>query len=109
MLEARAAPFGDLDLKIGAVGFYPPGSPYAYEVRAFCPTNGSVMEDPVTGSLNASLAQWLVGTGQVSPPYVVSQGAALRRAGRVHISQDDEGAIWVGGGTVTCSTGNIVI
>jgi PhzF family phenazine biosynthesis protein len=109
VLDVRPSPFGDLDLKIGLVGFYPPGSPYAYEVRAFFPKDGSATEDPVTGSLNASLAQWLVGTGQVSPPYVVSQGAALRRAGRVHISQDDEGAIWVGGGTVTCSTGNIVI
>ncbi len=109
VLEVRPGLFGAVDYKVGVVGFYPPGSQYAYEVRAFCPGNGSTWEDPVTGSLNASLAQWLVGTGQVRPPYVVSQGTALGRVGRVHIDQDGDGAIWVGGGTVTCVTGTIDI
>ena len=65
------------------------------------------VEDPVTGSLNASLAQWLLGTGQLSSPYIASQGTALGRAGRVHIARGDDGTIWVGGGTVTCVTGEV--
>ena len=109
VLAVRPGPLGAVDYKVGVVGAYPAGSGFAYEVRAFCPANGATMEDPVTGSLNASLAQWLVGTGQARPPYVVSQGTALGRAGRVHIDQDEAGAIWVGGGTVACVTGNIVV
>jgi predicted PhzF superfamily epimerase YddE/YHI9 len=65
------------------------------------------VEDPVTGSLNASVAQWLLGTGRATAPYVASQGTALGRAGRVHISQDAEGTVWVGGGTVTCIDGSV--
>jgi PhzF family phenazine biosynthesis protein len=97
--------FDELDL--GVVGPYPEGSPYAFEVRAFFPKDGALVEDPVTGSLNASLAQWLLGAGRASAPYVASQGTALGRAGRVHITRDDDGTIWVGGGTVTCITGNV--
>ena len=84
-----------------------PGSPEAFEVRAFLPKDGSTVEDPVTGSLNASLAQWLLRTGRATAPYVAAQGAALGRAGRVHVSQDTDGTIWVGGGTVTCVTGEV--
>lgn len=86
-----------LDFDLGVAGFYPPGSPAAIEVRAFAPINGPAMEDPVTGSLNASLAQWLLGSGRLAAPYVASQGGALGRAGRVHIAQDEDGAVWVGG------------
>ena len=64
------------------------------------------MEDPVTGSLNASLGQWLLATGRVTAPYVASQGTAMGRRGRVHVSRDD-GQVWVGGGTVTCVTGTV--
>jgi PhzF family phenazine biosynthesis protein len=96
-----------LDFDLGVVGLYPPGGPYAYEVRGFFPKDGAAVEDPVTGSLNASLAQWLTATGRVSPPYVASQGTALGRTGRVQISQDDDGAIWVGGGTLTCMRGEV--
>ncbi|HEV2239723.1 MAG TPA: PhzF family phenazine biosynthesis protein [Streptosporangiaceae bacterium] len=95
------------DLDVGVVGPYPAGSPQAFEVRAFFPVYGATAEDPVTGSLNASLAEWLLRTGRATAPYVVSQGTALRREGRVHISVDDAGAIWVGGGTVTCVTGQV--
>jgi PhzF family phenazine biosynthesis protein len=90
---------------VGIVGPYPPGSPAAFEVRAFFPGNGQVTEDPVTGSLNASLAPWLLRTGRAQAPYVVSQGTALGRAGRVHVSCGDDGTIWVAGGTVTCVRG----
>jgi PhzF family phenazine biosynthesis protein len=98
---------GSVDLKIGVAGAYPPGSPAAFEVRAFLPRIGGTEEDPVTGSLNAALAQWLVGTGRASAPYVASQGTLLGRAGRVHISRDADGCIWVGGGTVTCVAGQV--
>jgi len=95
------------DLDVGVVGPYPPGSPQAFEVRAFFPVYGATAEDPVTGSLNASLAEWLLRTGRATAPYVASQGTALGRRGRVHISADEAGAIWVGGGTVTCVTGQV--
>ena len=85
-------------LDIGVAGAYPAGSPEAFEVRAFFPKDGATAEDPVTGSLNASLAQWLVRTGRATLPYVASQGTALGRRGRVHVTGDDDGAIWGGGG-----------
>jgi PhzF family phenazine biosynthesis protein len=96
---------GIVDLDLGLVGPYPPGSPQAFEVRAFFPKDGATTEDPVTGSLNASLAPWLLATGRAQAPYVVSQGTALGRAGRVHVSRDPDGTIWVAGGTVTCVRG----
>jgi PhzF family phenazine biosynthesis protein len=98
---------GFVDLDLGVVGPHPQGSPEAFEVRAFFPKDGSTVEDPVTGSLNASLAEWLIGTGRASAPYAASQGTVLGRAGRVHISQDPDGTIWVGGGTVTCIEGRV--
>lgn len=76
-------------------------------MRAFFPVDGAVVEDPVTGSLNASLAQWLLGTGRAHAPYVARQGTAIGRAGRVFVSIDDEGAVWVAGGTVTCVEGQV--
>jgi PhzF family phenazine biosynthesis protein len=94
-------------LDIGLVGAYPAGSPADVEVRAFFPGADGMFEDPVTGSLNGSIAQWLLGSGQLTAPYVSSQGTALGRAGRVHISQDADGTIWVGGGTVTCVSGEV--
>jgi PhzF family phenazine biosynthesis protein len=97
------------DLDIGVAGPYPPGSPEAFEVRAFCPNYIATAEDPVTGSLNASLAQWLLRTGRAKAPYVVSQGTVLGRRGRVHISVDDEGEIWVGGTSVTCVSGSVAL
>jgi len=98
---------GFIDLDLGVVGPYPEGSEIAVEVRAFFPKDGSTVEDPVTGSLNASVAGWLLGTGRVESPYVASQGTVLGRAGRVHVSQDGDDVIWVGGGTVTCVTGQV--
>jgi PhzF family phenazine biosynthesis protein len=95
------------ELNIGLVGTYPAGGPADIEVRAFFPGASTMFEDPVTGSLNASVAQWLLGSGQLTAPYVSSQGAALGRAGRVHISQDQDGTIWVGGDTTTCVEGEV--
>jgi PhzF family phenazine biosynthesis protein len=100
---------GSVDQPVGVVGAYPLGSGPAYEVRAFFPKDGATVEDPVTGSLNASLAQWFTSTGRYRAPYVASQGTVLGRKGRAHIDQDDDGTIWVGGGTVTCITGQLTI
>jgi PhzF family phenazine biosynthesis protein len=94
-------------LDVGVVAPYPAGCPEAFEVRAFIPQHGNMAEDPVTGSLNASLAQWLLATGRATAPYVARQGTALGRAGRVHVSQDADGAVWVGGGTVSCIRGEV--
>ena len=97
----------DLDFDLGVVGPYPEGSPEAFEVRAFVPADGATVEDPVTGSLNASLAEWLLRTGRATTPYTASQGTALGRSGRVHITRDDTGTIWTGGGTVSCVVGHV--
>jgi PhzF family phenazine biosynthesis protein len=97
------------ELDVGLVGPYPQGSPAAFELRAFFPKDGAFVEDPVTGSLNASVAQWLLRTGRATAPYVASQGTAIGRAGRVHITADDDGAVWVGGGTITCIAGEVEI
>ncbi len=94
------------DLDIGLVGFHPPGSLQAIEVRAFFPKDGATAEDPVTGSLNAGLAPWLLGSGRLVAPYVAAQGTALGREGRVRVSADAEG-VWIGGDTITCIAGTI--
>jgi PhzF family phenazine biosynthesis protein len=99
----------DPDLNLGIAGPYPAGSPEALEVRAFFRKDAATTEDPVTGSLNASLAQWLTGAGRISAPYVASQGTVLGRRGRVSISRDDDGQVWVAGGTVTCITGTVAL
>ncbi|HUR89670.1 MAG TPA: PhzF family phenazine biosynthesis protein [Ramlibacter sp.] len=78
------------------------------EVRAFADPVG-IPEDPVTGSLNASLAQWLIGEGLLPARYIAAQGACLGRAGRVDIHRDDHGQVWVGGETVTCIEGTVLL
>jgi PhzF family phenazine biosynthesis protein len=98
---------GPADLDIGIAGPYPAGSPAAFEVRAFFPKDGVTIEDPVTGSFNASLAQWLISSGQARAPYLVRQGTAVGRDGQVHISTGPDGSVWVGGGVVTCISGTV--
>jgi PhzF family phenazine biosynthesis protein len=104
VLAVKPAP---IDFDLGVVGPHPAGSEQAIEVRAFFPKDGATVEDPVTGSLNASLAQWLLGADRLRSPYVAAQGTALGRAGRVHVSRDDDGTIWIGGGTITCVAGDV--
>jgi PhzF family phenazine biosynthesis protein len=104
VLELRP---GQLDFDVGAVGFHPPGAGAAIEVRAFFPVNGVAAEDPVTGSLNAGIAQWLLGSGRLRAPYVATQGSAIGRDGRIYVSQDDDGTIWVGGRAETVVTGTV--
>jgi PhzF family phenazine biosynthesis protein len=76
------------------------------EVRGFVAPVG-VNEDPVTGSLNASLAQWLIADGHMPARYLAAQGSCLGRAGRVHIERDAAGQVWVGGQAVTCIDGQV--
>jgi predicted PhzF superfamily epimerase YddE/YHI9 len=78
-------------------------------VRALYPQNGLVVEDPVTGSLNASAAQWLLATGRLAAPYTARQGTAIGRAGRVLITQDPDGSVWTGGRTTTVIRGTVAI
>ncbi len=93
------------EMEIGVVGPYGPGAETAFEVRAFV-GGDPVWEDSVTGSLNAGLAHWLMGTGVAVAPYTASQGTVLGRRGRVHISVRD-GSIWVGGHVTGCIQGTV--
>src|SRR5690606_10759421 len=95
------------DLKVGVVGEHATGGPAdpAVEVRAFVPSMG-VGEDPVTGSLNAGLGQWLAGSVLPSS-YVASQGPVLGGIGRVSVERRPDGAVWVGGDTVTTIVGRV--
>lgn len=93
--------------KVGVVGSRGSGDDCAFEVRAFFPGNNGMAEDPVTGSLNAALAQWLIAAGLAPPSYVASQGTALGRAGRVHVERDASGETWIGGASVTCIAGTV--
>ncbi len=93
-------------LFIGVVGPHAAGNACAFEVRAFFPGNNGLTEDPVTGSLNAALAQWLIGAGLAPDRYVAAQGTAMARAGRVHIERDGD-TVWVGGDSVTCIDGTV--
>lgn len=94
--------------KVGVVGARAGDDECAFEVRAFFPGNHGIMEDPVTGSLNAALAQWLIGAGLAPERYVAAQGTALGRAGRVHVERAD-GEIWIGGASVTCVEGTVLL
>ena len=94
-------------LKLGVVGPHPAGSECQFEVRAFVPSMG-VPEDPVTGSLNAGIAQWLIGAGLAPDRYVAAQGATLGRAGRVHV-QRDGADVWIGGDVVEVVTGRVTL
>ena len=93
--------------KVGVVGAHAAGDAQ-FEVRAFFPGNNGLCEDPVTGSLNAAVAQWLMGAGLAPSSYVAIQGTVLDRRGRVHLNQDDAGQVWVGGDSVTCISGTVL-
>ncbi|QJW35282.1 PhzF family phenazine biosynthesis protein [Cellulosimicrobium protaetiae] len=97
------------DLSVGVAGLYgddggPDGA--AVEVRGFALAMG-IPEDPVTGSLNAVVGQWLTRDGRLPDRYVAAQGTALGRAGRVHVERDGSGTVWVGGASVTCIAGTV--
>ena len=93
------------DLRVGVIGPQPESAETDFEVRAFAPGLG-VSEDPVTGSLNAGLAQWLIGDGIAEERYTVTQGTAVHRSGLVRVFTR-EGRIWIGGESVTCIDGSV--
>lgn len=97
-------------LKAGLVGRWadPAAAGKDVEVRAFYGDGVDFMEDPVTGSLNAGLAQWLVGQGRLPERYVAGQGARLRRDGRVHV-ESEAGQVWVGGDTTVTVRGEVLL
>jgi PhzF family phenazine biosynthesis protein len=95
-------------IDVGVVGPHAAGGDAAFEVRAFFSDHlGAVVEDPVTGSLNASLAQWLFATDQATGAYIAAQGTRLDRKGRIHIRRDQSGQVWVGGETRTLMEGRL--
>jgi predicted PhzF superfamily epimerase YddE/YHI9 len=98
---------GDVDLPVGVIGPQAPGATTHFEVRAFFPGDGMTLEDPVTGSLNASLALWLLDSGRAVSPYVAAQGTAIGRSGRVHVRRDVDGTTWIAGATTTLIEGTI--
>jgi len=105
-IKPNAAVLAGLD--VGVVGAHSAGDAQ-FEVRAFFPGNNGLTEDPVTGSLNAALAQWLVAAGLAPARYVAAQGTAMQRKGRVHIERDVDGTVWVGGACVTCIGGTVAL
>lgn len=104
-LEPDMAALAALDgvSDVGVVGAHPAGADVAVEVRGFAPAQG-IPEDPVTGSLNAAVAQWLQGEGVLPDAYVAAQGTAVGRAGRVHVVREGE-TTWIGGDTLTVVAG----
>jgi PhzF family phenazine biosynthesis protein len=104
--------FGLLGIDTGVLGAYDPAEAdrlgVAVEVRAFCPGH-TIPEDPVTGSLNAGFGVWLTRTGVLPPSYVARQGTALGRDGRVEVSTDEVGDVWVGGTSVTVVRGSVAL
>jgi PhzF family phenazine biosynthesis protein len=93
---------------VGAVGAHPEASDHAFEIRTFAPAVG-VPEDPVCGSMNASVAQWLISTGAAPPTYRAAQGSRLGRAGTIEITSDADATVWVGGATATYLRGTVTI
>jgi predicted PhzF superfamily epimerase YddE/YHI9 len=119
-VKPDAAILGKLDIgvvgprgKVGVVAPHASSIPSIpdgidFEVRAFFPGVSGLAEDPVTGSLNAGIASWLIGSGFAPPSYVARQGTALGRDGRVYVFNEGSD-LWIGGGAVTCVQGVVVL
>jgi PhzF family phenazine biosynthesis protein len=100
--------FAALDgLKVGVIGPHAADAGTDFEVRTFIPGDAAA-EDPVTGSFNAGVAQWLIGSGRAPSSYTAAQGTVLGRAGRVHVNTVGED-VWVGGSSTTCISGTVVL
>jgi len=96
-------------IDIGIVGAHAPGGEVAFEIRTiFSDAHGALIEDPVTGSFNASAGQWLFASGRAHGAYVAAQGTRLGRTGRIHVSQDEVRQVWVAGATRTLFHGQAV-
>ncbi len=95
-------------MDLGVVGPHAAGSDVLFEVRSFFPGTQGLTEDPVTGSLNAGLAQWLIGSGRAPERYVAAQGTALGRAGRIFVERDGEDT-WIGGRSIAVVEGTVTL
>lgn len=95
------------DIKLGVIAPQTHDADTQYEVRAFVGRVG-IAEDPVTGSLNAGLATWMIGAGLAKNSYVAAQGTALQRKGRVFVDKIDK-EIWVGGDVAVCIEGSVTL
>jgi PhzF family phenazine biosynthesis protein len=96
----------DRVIDVGVVGPHAPGGDADFEIRGFFSAGqGMLVEDPVTGSLNASIAQWLFESGRAEGSYVAAQGTAIGRRGRVFLSRDDAGQVWVAGAACSLFSG----
>jgi len=110
VLDLAPAASHPTHVDLGVVGPYPTGGPIAFELRAFFTDHhGAIREDPVTGSLNASTAQWLLATGRATAPYIAAQGTRLGRSGRIYIDGDSSGTVWVGGKSSTLFSGQAFV
>lgn len=105
--KVQPDPIALKDWEVGLIAPQDADGDTAFEVRAFFPGHGGLAEDPVTGSLNAAMAQWLISTGRAPQRYTAAQGSCMGRAGRVYIEQDATQTVWVGGDTVTCIRGHV--
>ncbi len=109
VLALQPASSHNARIDIGVVGPYPEAHAPAFELRAFYTDQHLAMrEDPVTGSLNASMAQWLIGSGRAQPPYFAQHGTCLGRADRIGVTADDQD-IWIGGSVIRLVEGQIGI
>lgn len=91
---------------VGLIGPHPQGDELAFELRVFFSDHhGGILEDPVTGSFNASAAQWLLESGRAHSPYVAAQGTRLGRTGRIRVDRDSGGDVWIGGRAETLFSG----
>jgi len=98
----------DERLEIGLIGAHPAGAPVAWEIRTiFTGAFGAVIEDPVTGSFNAAVAQWLYESGRATGGYVAAQGTRLDRRGRIFVDYDGAGLAWIGGRSMTIAEGTL--
>lgn len=105
VLDLDPAGSHEATIDIGVVGPYPQGHEFAFELRAFyTDQNNSMREDPVTGSLNASIAQWMIDSVRAQPPYLAHQGTCLDRSGRIYVAQEG-GEIWIGGRVISLIDG----
>jgi PhzF family phenazine biosynthesis protein len=96
-------------VSVGLIGAHPPGSECQFETRMLAPSSG-MSEDPITGSLNAAIAQWMYGAGHWRGPITVAQGTRIGREGRVFIRRDDKTGIgWIGGETRILIEGTLTL
>lgn len=93
---------------ISLIGAYPDGSECTFETRNITPSSG-MLEDPITGSMNAAISHWLHATSRLNGPVVISQGTALGCTGRVHITPNHDGQIWIGGNVNSLIEGTLTL